>query len=85
MLPRRTLSEGRDIAESLRQAVISLEFRQGSDSNGFVTASFGVASVMPDKDATPEDLVRRADQAMYQAKRGGRDRVCVDRASPTRA
>ncbi|MBL38339.1 MAG: hypothetical protein CMP07_08005 [Xanthomonadales bacterium] len=85
VLPRRTLSEGRDIAESLRQAVISLEFRQGSDSNGFVTASFGVASVMPDKDATPEDLVRRADQAMYQAKRGGRDRVCVDRASPTRA
>lgn len=82
VLPRRTLSEGRDIAETLRHAVISLEFRQGSASNGFVTASFGVASVVPDQDATPEDLVRRADQAMYQAKRGGRDRVCVDRGSP---
>lgn len=82
VLPRRTLSEGRDIAETLRHAVISLEFRQGSASTGFVTASFGVASVVPDQDATPEDLVRRADQAMYQAKRGGRDRVCVDRGSP---
>jgi len=78
VLPRRTLAEGRDIAETLRKAVISLEFRQEGTSTGFVTASFGVATVVPDQEASPEDLVRRADQAMYQAKRSGRDRVCVD-------
>lgn len=39
------------------------------------TASIGVATW--DKRETPEELERRADQAMYQAKRLGRDRVVV--------
>lgn len=81
LLPRRTLSEGRDIAETLRLAVISLEFSYGDTLTGFITASLGVASLVPGPDASPEDLVRRADQAMYRAKRGGRDRVCIEQDS----
>ena len=84
LLPRRTLSEGSDIAEMLRSAVISLEFSYGQTSTGFITASFGVASLVPGPDASPEDLVRRADQAMYRAKRAGRDRVCVDQGASKR-
>lgn len=39
-----------------------------------ITASFGVA-VMPDDAVTDKDLLRRADRALYSAKRNGRNRV----------
>jgi predicted signal transduction protein with EAL and GGDEF domain len=38
-----------------------------------VTASFGVAELQPGEDLT--SLMRRADAALYEAKRRGRDRV----------
>ncbi|MGM0759348.1 MAG: diguanylate cyclase [Thermodesulfobacteriota bacterium] len=39
-----------------------------------VTMSFGVACFSGDLDATKNDLLSRADQAMYQAKQRGRNR-----------
>ena len=45
-----------------------------------VTASIGLASLAPD-DADAASLLRRADEAMYRAKRAGRDRVVE--AGPT--
>ena len=39
-----------------------------------VTASFGVSGWLGDDDG-PEAILRRADEALYVAKRGGRDRV----------
>jgi hypothetical protein len=46
-----------------------------------VTISMGVASYAGPTD-TPDDLIKRADEAMYQAKRSGRNRVVASRASP---
>jgi two-component system cell cycle response regulator len=43
-----------------------------------VTMSFGVAWLQPESDLSKEELLKRADQAMYEAKRRGRNRVCVD-------
>jgi diguanylate cyclase (GGDEF)-like protein/PAS domain S-box-containing protein len=40
------------------------------------TASFGIA-IYPKDGTAPADLLRSADQALYRAKQGGRDRVCV--------
>ena len=40
-----------------------------------LTASFGVAS-FPEDASGEEDLMRKADFAMYRAKETGRDRVC---------
>ncbi|RZU31174.1 diguanylate cyclase (GGDEF)-like protein [Blastococcus saxobsidens] len=57
------------LAERLRQAVAAAGARYG------VTASVGVAEVDPGEDV--EDLMHRADVAMYQAKTGGGDRVRV--------
>jgi diguanylate cyclase (GGDEF)-like protein len=57
------------MAERLRAALAGHEFPHA----GQITASFGVATSLPHD--TPESLVKRADQALYQAKQGGRNRV----------
>jgi diguanylate cyclase (GGDEF)-like protein len=57
------------MAERLRAALAEHEFLPA----GQITASFGVATSLPHD--TPESLVKRADQALYLAKQGGRNRV----------
>jgi two-component system cell cycle response regulator len=44
-----------------------------------VTASVGVAALEFDDDA-PEQMLKRADEALYSAKRDGRNRVVADAA-----
>jgi PleD family two-component response regulator len=41
-----------------------------------VTVSIGVAT-RDDKNSTPGQLIKAADQALYKAKKGGRNKVCV--------
>ena len=75
LLPETVLDEGWKISERLRQGiaaqVVSYEGRAVS-----VTASFGVSAISDAVD-TPERLVALADEALYKAKRSGRDRVVV--------
>lgn len=58
-------------AERMRQAVADYPFSHGRR----VTASFGVAGLPEDVDSSMEDLLRAADEALYSAKRLGRNRV----------
>jgi diguanylate cyclase (GGDEF)-like protein len=61
------------LAERLRRAVA------GAPCAGTaVTVSLGVAVAPRDRNLAYEELFRRADAALYRAKREGRDRVCVD-------
>ena len=64
------------LAERLRVAIRDLQIRHpASPTAPFITTSVGVAnSPSPDW----QDVVRRADQALYLAKRSGRDQVCVN-------
>ena len=39
-----------------------------------MTLSLGVACVVPTQELSPETLIKTADQALYQAKKQGRDR-----------
>jgi diguanylate cyclase (GGDEF)-like protein len=57
------------LAERCRAALHGVS----TDPVGVVTASFGVATLAADDDA--RSLMRRADLALYAAKREGRDRV----------
>jgi two-component system cell cycle response regulator len=42
-----------------------------------VTISVGIAAISPGTTASPVDLIRDADSALYEAKRSGRNRVCL--------
>ena len=61
-------------AERLR-AVIAREPVQTSDGSVTVTVSMGVSSAESGDLLNAESLIRTADQALYRAKRAGRDRV----------
>jgi urea transport system substrate-binding protein len=72
-LPETDIGDGVVIVERLRKAVGQVQLHAGDDKVG-VTCSIGIALVDPQAD-TPETAMNRADQALYAAKRQGRDRV----------
>jgi len=76
ILPETTLAVALKRAEEIREKVPQLPVNQRGQLLESATVSLGVA-IFPDHGATGEELLRAADDAMYQAKRGGRDRVVV--------
>lgn len=69
VMPGAPLDEALALAERLRQAV------SGEHAGAAVTLSAGVASTQDHPFADPRGLFRAADEALYTAKRSGRDRV----------
>jgi len=68
------------VAERLRQSVADIPFKIGVPPGQItVTISIGVTASEGTSD-TAEALLRRADQALYRAKRDGRNRVVADAA-----
>ena len=67
------------VAERLRRAVAEVRIAV-PEGVAFLrdapTVSVGIASLGPD-DRSLDDLLRRADRALYDAKQAGRDRVVV--------
>ncbi len=96
ILPGDSIEMGMEIAERIREAIRSATFLSrpyGFNSpalslQGTITASLGVSSVRTH--ATPatsveqqkNELLRAADQALYQAKEGGKDRSAAAAAPP---
>jgi diguanylate cyclase (GGDEF)-like protein len=60
-------------ADRIRQVIANFPFSHGKT----ITASLGVASVPDDEAATAEDLFRAADEALYSAKRAGKNQVAA--------
>jgi len=79
LLPETSRDQALEVARRLRDEVGSALFL-GREKAGPIrlTASFGVAT-FPDDGATPDELIRRADEAMYRVK--GRSRDGVEAAS----
>jgi diguanylate cyclase (GGDEF)-like protein len=73
LLPLLGEPAARNLAERVR-AVVSSEAVTAGEFSLNVTVSIGGASRQPGE-LTPRMLLERADQALYQAKRGGRNRV----------
>lgn len=80
MLPRTNANAGVWIAQKMRGIIKRLKIDHvKSPVNRYVTLSFGVASTIPHLKSSPRILVAAADQALYQAKAEGRDRVVAGR------
>ena len=75
VLPNTNLEGAGLVAERLRHAVEQLRYEGPAREVPTVTMSFGVAGLEPAILETADELLSRADQSLYRAKSGGRNRV----------
>ncbi len=86
LLPNTDTNSGVLLAGRIRNSISSIPIDLRYDGSVTITASVGIASVVPD----PEDddfknlgdaLIARADVALYAAKAAGRDQIVVETAN----
>jgi diguanylate cyclase (GGDEF)-like protein len=75
LAPETPKESGRILAEKIREAIEKNKFSVGEISTT-VTVSIGVAT-LPEDARDPEELIAKADEALYRAKNLGRNRVIV--------
>ncbi len=75
ILPDTPAAGAQQVAEALRQGVTRLAIARAPGHDP-ITISVGVAEVARD-DADAKAFLHRADEALYRAKRAGRNRVCL--------
>ncbi len=86
ILPNTKSKGAVKLAKSLRLGLENREIIHAySSASDFVTASFGVSTTVPDNGMDPEHLIKFADEALYNAKKDGRNRVIVKNLPPGQA
>lgn len=76
ILPNYGPLEAKDLAENIREQIMNMNKRDSDYTLKVVTASFGISSI-PVSANTIKQLLDYADQALYQSKRHGKNRVSV--------
>jgi diguanylate cyclase (GGDEF)-like protein len=76
ILPEAGLEESFIIAERIRRLVENTSFEIGQAQVN-LTISMGISNFPSHRAKSKEELVRMADQALYDSKRGGRNKVCI--------
>ena len=73
-LPGSALEQACKVAERVCQRVRTADIEHVAVAGGHMTVSIGVAALAP-TDGSLEDMLKRADEALYRAKANGRDQV----------
>lgn len=73
ILPETKSSGAIQVAQQIQKAIRQLEIPHAHQELPFVTVSVGIATYVPEKGESPQILIDRADQALYQAKKQGRN------------
>jgi two-component system cell cycle response regulator len=77
LLPAANLERADRLAERVRQVVAATPFVVSDVALMPLTVSIGVATARPGNGHPPTELIRAADQALYAAKRDGRNRIAL--------
>jgi diguanylate cyclase (GGDEF)-like protein len=76
LLPDTPIEGAREVASAIIADLRALQLEhRGSPAHPWVTVSIGVSTVLMEEDAPQNELVVRADRALYLAKTRGRDRA----------
>ena len=76
LLPETETRQALQVAERLRQTVATTRTPVEGGQSVAITVSIGIATAQ-DEDIDLQSLLARADKALYDAKRSGRDKVCL--------
>lgn len=78
LLPATGLAEAKTVIEQIKAELdgANLAVSKGHNAIGKVTCSFGIAQAKTGD--APENLIRRADEKLYEAKNAGRNRIACD-------
>ncbi len=77
LLPRTDQSAAKSIAELMRQAVMDLNIKNPDSRYGIITISIGLTCQKPSLDSHPDNLIKAADEALYQGKHKGGNSVAL--------
>lgn len=78
ILPETSLNGALQVVERIRSAIADLQIRHpDSPISNYVTLSLGITGVVPTDQHSPRDLIAIADQALYAAKKRGRNTYCL--------
>jgi len=78
ILPATDAKGANELAEALHQNIREAAIlHDASPVSPFVTISIGIASVIPSQDISPSEVVALADEALYQAKKAGRNQSAM--------
>jgi len=77
ILPQTSKERGVEIAERLRQKIVQFEFAEPRPNEKLhITVSIGLATY-PEHTTSKDELIAKADKAMYIAKFAGKNQICV--------
>lgn len=79
ILPETSIDGAVVAAERVRKKLSELQI-QYENKKFSITLSFGIVCLTADQDISKNDLINSADKALYEAKRMGRNRLCVCKA-----
>lgn len=79
LLPETNLEGAFAIGEKIRTSIERQELDLQIKQKVFITISVGVAEFDKKADKSLEDIIKKADSAMYEAKGSGKNRTCVER------
>lgn len=77
LLPDTNVEGARQLAETMRSNIAELGIDHAQSSFGYLTLSFGLATMVPERSQKREQLVAAADHALYVSKQQGRNQLQI--------
>ncbi|MDA0273328.1 MAG: diguanylate cyclase, partial [Proteobacteria bacterium] len=80
IMPATELEGCHQVAEAFQEALNSARIPHRKSDRGFLAVSMGLNVKTPDRSSSVDLFVMETDQALYEAKESGRNKICLARS-----